>query len=115
MSFVTTILQQVNIKKRLICFFYLIPKKVFPSSELIALLSTSQFMSPSNKLHWRRKLHAFLHDSPDKACDIAGHESRAAMIKALDQFGTDDKFSTYGNKSKKSLDILFLPLMTKIR
>lgn len=47
---------------------------------------------PTNQLYWRRKLHAFLHDSPDKAASIAGHENRAKMISALDQFGQDENF-----------------------
>ena len=50
-------------------------------------------MNPNETLYWRRKLHAFLHDSPEKAAKIAGHEDRAAMIKALDQFGPDEFFN----------------------
>lgn len=37
-------------------------------------------------LYWRRKLHAFLHDSPDKATDIPDHETRAGFLRALDSF-----------------------------
>lgn len=66
-------------------------------------------MSPSIKLHWRRKLHAFLHDSPDKASDIAGHESRAAMIKALDQFGTDENFDKQADWAASAADRLPFP------
>lgn len=50
-------------------------------------------MDPKERLYWRRKLHAFLHDSPEKAAKIAGHEDRAAMLKALDQFGPDEFFN----------------------
>lgn len=71
-------------------------------------------MSPSNNLHWRRKLHAFLHDSPDKACNIAGHENRAAMLKALDQFGNDEFFDKQADWAASAADRLPFPHPAKL-
>lgn len=72
-------------------------------------------MSPSINLHWRRKLHAFLHDSPDKACNIAGHEDRAAMLKALDQFGKDEFFDKQADWAASAADRIPFPHHSQLR
>jgi len=72
-------------------------------------------MSKPSNLHWRRKLHAFLHDSPDKACNIGGHESRAAMIKALDQFGSDEFFDKKADWAASAADRVPFPHHSKLR
>lgn len=64
---------------------------------------------PTNQLYWRRKLHAFLHDSPDKAASIAGHENRAKMISALDQFGQDEFFNKQADRVASTADRLPFP------
>jgi CRISPR-associated protein Cmr2 len=71
-------------------------------------------MSQSHNLHWRRKLHAFLHDSPDKASNIAGHENRAAMIKALDQFGINEFSDRQADWEASAADRLPFPHYTKL-
>lgn len=71
-------------------------------------------MIQNHTFHWRRKLHAFLHDSPDKASGIAGHESRAAMLKALDQFGTDEFFDKQADWSASAADRLPFPHHSKL-
>lgn len=66
-------------------------------------------MSSSTNLHWRRKLHALLHDSPDKACNIASHELRAAMIKALDRFDPAEFFDKSADWSASAADRIPFP------
>lgn len=41
-----------------------------------------------NEMLWKRKLHAFLHDPPDKAMEIHGHQERAASL--MSQAGIRD-------------------------
>lgn len=70
-------------------------------------------MSQSTHLHWRRKLHALLHDSPDKACNIASHELRAAMIKALDRFESSEFFDKSADWSASAADRIPFPHHSK--
>jgi CRISPR-associated protein Cmr2 len=70
-------------------------------------------MSQSIHLHWRRKLHALLHDSPDKACNIASHELRAAMIKALDRFEPAEFFDKSADWSASAADRIPFPHHSK--
>lgn len=70
-------------------------------------------MSPLTDLYWRRKLHAFLHDSPDKACNIASHELRAAMIKALDRFEPAEFFDKSADWSASAADRIPFPHHSK--
>jgi len=72
-------------------------------------------MSSSTNLHWRRKLHALLHDSPDKACNIASHELRAAMIKALDRFEPAEFFDKSADWSASAADRIPFPHHSKLR
>jgi CRISPR-associated protein Cmr2 len=66
-------------------------------------------MSPHSHLHWRRKLHALLHDSPDKTCDIPGHEHRAEMLQSLDQFEKDEFFSKEADWAASAADRVPFP------
>lgn len=66
-------------------------------------------MSQLSNLHWRRKLHALLHDSPDKACNVASHELRAAMIKALDRFEPAEFFDKASDHSASAADRIPFP------
>ncbi len=72
-------------------------------------------MSHSFNLHWRRKLHALLHDSPDKACNIASHELRAAMIKALDRFEPAEFFEKSADWSASAADRIPFPHHSQFR
>lgn len=72
-------------------------------------------MSLSTNLHWRRKLHALLHDSPDKACNIASHELRAAMIKALDRFEPAEFFDKSADWSASAADRIPFPHHSQFR
>jgi len=67
-------------------------------------------MSDIPILHWRRKLYALLHDSPDKASRIAGHEDRAAMLRALDQFGKDEEFVRQADWAAAAADRVPFPI-----
>lgn len=67
-----------------------------------------------NSLHWRRKLHAFLHDSPDKAAAIAGHENRAALLAQLDKFGKDELFEKRADWLASAADRLPFPKWTEL-
>ena len=52
----------------------------------------------SNDTYWRRKLSAFLHDSPDKVIDLLDHEGRAkslAQTEGFDKSETARKESDY--------------------
>lgn len=65
-------------------------------------------MTPST-LHWRRKLHALLHDSPDKAVNIASHELRARLIKSLDGFEKAEFFDKAADWSASAADRIPFP------
>lgn len=72
-------------------------------------------MSLAHNLHWRRKLHALLHDSPDKACNIASHELRASMIKALDRFEPAEFFDKNADWSASAADRIPFPHHSQLR
>lgn len=72
-------------------------------------------MSHPSNLHWRRKLHALLHDSPDKACNIASHELRAKMIKALDRFEPAEFFDKSADWSASAADRIPFPHHSQLR
>ncbi len=43
-------------------------------------------LDEQSKTYWRRKLSAYLHDSPDKVIDIADHEGRAKALAKAEGF-----------------------------
>lgn len=61
------------------------------------------------QVDWRKKLNAFLHDSPDKPTDIATHEFRADYLKALDQFTEAEKFDNAADWAASAADRLPFP------
>jgi CRISPR-associated protein Cmr2 len=72
-------------------------------------------MNDDSKSHWRKKLHAYFHDSPDKATDIATHEFRAGWLKALDQFTDAEKFDRSADWAASAADRLPFPHWSKMR
>ncbi len=59
--------------------------------------------------HWRRKLYAYFHDTPDKATDIATHEFRAGWMRTLDQFTDAEKFDKAADWAASAADRLPFP------
>ncbi|MDP0489461.1 MAG: type III-B CRISPR-associated protein Cas10/Cmr2 [Verrucomicrobiota bacterium JB023] len=72
-------------------------------------------MNGTNNTHWRRKLNAYLHDSPDKATDIASHEFRASWLKALDQFSDTETFDRSADWAASAADRLPFPPPGRMR
>lgn len=68
-----------------------------------------------NSSYWRKKLNAYLHDSPDKATDIPDHERRADMLKRLDQFKSDEFFDKNADWLASASDRLPFPDWRKLR
>jgi len=71
-------------------------------------------MNDDIRSHWRKKLHAYFHDTPDKATDIATHELRAGWLKALDQFTDAEKFDR-SDWTASAADRLPFPHWPKMR
>ena len=69
--------------------------------------------SESENLYWRRKLHAYLHDSPNKVLDILDHEHSARRIAAGDQFSVDERFRNEADWAASAADRL--PWPTRVR
>lgn len=65
--------------------------------------------------HWRRKLHAYFHDTPDKATDIARHEFRAEWLRKLDQFTDAEHFDKSADWAASAADRLPFPSSSKMR
>ena len=55
--------------------------------------------------YWQRKLAAFLHDPPEKAFDIAGHETRAAVYKTSVGHLPDDETRDAVENAVKPCDV----------
>lgn len=72
-------------------------------------------MNDQSKDHWRRKLHAYLHDTPDKATDIANHEFRSGWIKAIDQFTEAENFDKAADWAASAADRLPFPSPARMR
>ena len=66
-------------------------------------------MSKPSNLHWRRKLHAFLHDSPNKVLDILDHENSARRIAAGEGFAADEHFRKEADWAASAADRLPWP------
>jgi len=66
-------------------------------------------MSKPSNLHWRRKLHALLHDSPDKVLDILDHENSARRIAAGEGFAADEHFRKEADWAASAADRLPWP------
>lgn len=47
-------------------------------------------LTPTPAEYWKRKLSAYLHDSPDKVLDIADHERRARTLAQTEGFETTE-------------------------
>jgi hypothetical protein len=47
-------------------------------------------LTPTPAEYWKRKLSAYLHDSPDKVLDIADHERRARTLAQAEGFETTE-------------------------
>ncbi len=63
----------------------------------------------SDETYWREKLAAFLHDPPDKALDIRGHESRARALREKLFVSADDDLVLRADQVASGLDRTFLP------
>ena len=72
-------------------------------------------MKEDFKAHWRKKLNAYFHDSPDKATDIATHEFRAGWLKSLDQFTDAEHFDKAADWAASAADRLPFPHPSKLR
>jgi len=48
--------------------------------------------SPPPADYWRQKISAYLHDSPDKALDILGHQNRAESLANVFSFEKNAEF-----------------------
>ncbi|MBK1832768.1 type III-B CRISPR-associated protein Cas10/Cmr2 [Roseibacillus ishigakijimensis] len=72
-------------------------------------------MNSSSDHLWRRKLNAYLHDTPDKTTDIASHEFRAAWLKALDQFSDEESFDKSADWAASAADRLPFPHPKRLR
>ncbi|WP_022853903.1 type III-B CRISPR-associated protein Cas10/Cmr2 [Thermodesulfatator atlanticus] len=62
-----------------------------------------------DETYWREKLAAFLHDPPDKALDIRGHESRAKTLRDKLFVSADDDLVLRADQVASGLDRTFLP------
>ena len=72
-------------------------------------------MKDDSNSHWRKKLHAYFHDTPDKATDIATHEFRAGWLKSLDQFTDAEQFDKAADWAASAADRLPFPSPSKLR
>lgn len=63
--------------------------------------------------YWRRKLDAYMHDSPDKALDIIGHEARAEELKKIDAIAWDEAFQKRTDFAASAADRLPMPHFRK--
>ena len=70
----------------------------------------SAFKIRQDESYWREKLAAFLHDPPDKALAIRGHEERAKQIRdELYVSASDENLVKHADQVASGLDRTFLP------
>ena len=67
-------------------------------------------MTKHETLYWRRKLHAYLHDSPNKVLDILDHENSARRIAAGAQFLNDEQSRKEADWAASAADRLPWPI-----
>ncbi len=67
-------------------------------------------MTTQETLYWRRKLHAYLHDSPNKVLDILDHENSARRIAAGEKFSNDERFRKEADWAASAADRLPWPI-----
>ncbi|SRR5260370_11855685 len=66
-------------------------------------------MSISNPAYWRRKLSAFLHDSPDKVIDLLDHEGRARSLAHVEGFALSEAARKESDHAASAADRLPWP------
>ena len=70
-------------------------------------------MTTQETLYWRRKLHAYLHDSPNKVLDILDHENSARRIAAGAQFSNDEQSRKEADWAASAADRLPWPIASE--
>jgi CRISPR-associated protein Cmr2 len=65
--------------------------------------------SMSNAAYWRRKLSAFLHDSPDKVIDLLDHEGRARSLAQREGFDPSETARKESDHAASAADRLPWP------
>ena len=66
-------------------------------------------MSIPNPAYWRRKLSAFLHDSPDKVIDLLDHEGRARSLAQAEGFALSETARKESDHAASAADRLPWP------
>ena len=66
-------------------------------------------MSTPNPEYWRRKLSAFLHDSPDKVISLLDHEDRALSLAQAEGFDPSETARRESDHAASAADRLPWP------
>lgn len=66
-------------------------------------------MSTQNELYWRRKLSAYLHDSPDKVIELSGHAKRARSLAQREGFQAEENARKTSDHAASAADRLPWP------
>lgn len=67
-------------------------------------------MKPAkDSTYWRRKLSAYMHDSPEKVLDIVGHARRAEQLQQVDAFSVMESYQKAADHAASAADRLPWP------